>query len=170
MKTIDEFKKAVDEAAIAMQQLEFAETLLKNELARVQKRYASLLDGLKKTASNKTKAAERFAKKYPAKVFGSDSKEAKRGETGMAFYKLRKTPDVLKPMTSWTWGKVLERIQSMPNLAGLLRHEPTLDKERIKNDMKKTNKREWQNIGVRLVDDQKFVIEPKPKMRKEGAA
>lgn len=170
MKTTEEFNTAVNEAATAMQELESVEAILKSELAAVQKRFAPMLEELKGTVRNKTKAAQRFAKKYPSKVFPSSSKDSYRGETGMAFYKLRKTPDVLKPMTSWTWDKVLERVKSMPTLAGLLRHDPTLDKERIKNDMRKTNKREWQNIGVRLVDDQKFVIEPKPKMRKESAA
>lgn len=170
MKTTEEFNTAVNEAATAMQKLDELEAQLKAELAKVQERYAPLLEVLKGTVRNKTKAAERFAKKYPSKVFPSASKDAKRGETGMAFYKIRKTPDVLKTMKNWTWEKVLERIKTMPTLAGLLRLDPTLDKERIKNDMRKTNKREWQNIGVRLVDDQKFVIEPKPKMRKENAA
>lgn len=168
MKTTEEFNTAVNEAADSMQKLEALEAHLKAELAELQQRYAPLVEQLKTKIKNNTKAAERFAKKYPTKVF--DDKDKPKGETGLAFYKLRKTPDVLKTMTSWTWGKVLERIQSMPNMAGLLRHEPTLDKDRIKNDMKKTNKREWQNIGVRLVDDQKFVIEPKPKLRKESAA
>lgn len=168
MKTIEEFKTAVDEAAIAMQELEGLEYDLKAALLKAAWEIEVKIQDAKARVKKNTKAAERFAKKYPKKVFEDGDKP--KGETARAFFKLRKTPDVLKPMTSWTWGKVLERIKTMPTLAGLLRHEPTLDKERIKNDMKKTNKREWQNIGVRLVDDQKFVIEPKPKMRKESAA
>jgi len=161
MKSKTEFNTAVDEVAQAKLELDLLEAKLKKELALVQGKYAQRIQLCKDLIKKETAKCARFAGRTPS-VFS----EKNTGESAHAIFKFLTIPKVLKPQKGFTWPKVLELIQGNKKMSCFLRLNPEVDRERIKNEMKKTHRTQMDDIGVQLVDEHKFVIEPKPKTQK----
>lgn len=67
----------------------------------------------------------------------------------------------LKPLSGWTWDRVLEKIRSLPAMLGYIRTKEEVNKQSLLDDRDGIGPDGLRNLGVRVVQEDEFFVEPK---------
>lgn len=97
-----------------------------------------------------------WAEANPSEFGGRKSLEVTHGQLGW-----RTGQPTLKTLTGWTWDRVLEKLKSLPGLSHYLRVKEEVNKQAILNDREGMGPDALRNLGVRVVQDEVFYVEPR---------
>lgn len=67
----------------------------------------------------------------------------------------------LKPITGWTWDRVLEKLKALPSMLGYIRSKDEPNKQAILADREQLGADGLRAIGLRVVQEEEFFVEPK---------
>lgn len=67
----------------------------------------------------------------------------------------------LKTLSGWTWDRVLERLKSLTTYSGFVRTKEEVDKASILAQRETLLPEDLRQMGVRVVQDESFFVEPK---------
>lgn len=67
----------------------------------------------------------------------------------------------LKPLSGFTWDRVLEKLQSLTPYKGFIRTKEEVDKAGILSMRDELVPQDLRNMGVRVVQEETFFVEPK---------
>ena len=66
-----------------------------------------------------------------------------------------------KTISGWTWDRVLEKLKGIPLMAGYIRTKEEVNKQALVSDREKIGEVDLRMVGVRIVQDEAFYVEPK---------
>ena len=67
----------------------------------------------------------------------------------------------LKPLSGWTWARVLEKLKGLPLLASYIRVKEEPNKQALIADRDVIGADTLRSVGLRVVQDEEFFVEPK---------
>ncbi len=96
-----------------------------------------------------------WAEANPTEFAGLKSLETQHGSLGW-----RIGNAMLKTLSGWTWDRVLERMLGLPQFAGYIRTKAEVNKQAILVDREQIPPEELREVGVRVVQEDLFFVEP----------
>ena len=148
-----------------------ASNCLDSTIKTAREQFAARLEPLEKQIGEKTTSLQAWAEANPAEFNGKKSLQMTHAECGW-----RTGQPQLKTLAGWTFARVLDRIKSITNLAILyVRTKEEINKQAIIADREILGPDGLRNLGVKVVQDEPFFVEPKltpqiSKAQQEAAA
>lgn len=127
-----------------------------DEIKAVREDYESDLSDTADRLNVRMQAAQAWAENHPAEFGKLKSIEMTHGVVGW-----RIGQPQLKTLAGWTWDRVLERLQQVKAYAGFIRTKLEVDKQSILALRESLLDGDLKNMGVRVVQDESFYVEPK---------
>ncbi len=162
-----EMETLVGEITALTIQKDAATALMDEEISRVRKSFEDILSGFSEDIDEKLAVARDWAEANPSEFGDGKSIEFTQGKVGF-----RCGNPTLKPLSGWTWVTVLDRLQQ--SARSYLRTIEEVNKEALLADRELLGADKLRELGVRVVQDEKFFLEPKrealaARQLKEGA-
>lgn len=122
--------------------------------------YRPTLEKLGREIETKSEQLRNWAEANEQEFKGLKSLEMTHGQMGW-----RIGNPTLKPLTSWTWDRVLERLQAMlkdsPGLSRFIRTKAEVNKQALLDERETLLPDDLRSMGVKVVQEEAFFIEPK---------
>ena len=127
------------------------------EMKVVRDRFEKVLGALQPELDARMALAQDWAEAHPD-VFGKGkSVEMVHGIVGW-----RTGQPKLKALSGWTWDRVLEALKTFAKWESrFIRHKEEVNKEAILGDREVLSPEDLRAIGVRVVQDEAFFVQPK---------
>jgi phage host-nuclease inhibitor protein Gam len=125
-------------------------------LTGVRERYEKRQAGLEKSIAEKSTVAQAWAEANWAEFGSLKSLEFTHGTVGW-----RSGQPQLRTLSGWTWDRVLEKLKQEADLSGYVRAREEVNKQMILGDRERLGNDGLRGLGVRVVQEESFFIEPK---------
>jgi phage host-nuclease inhibitor protein Gam len=142
-------------ASLILQQRQ-AETELDTGITSLRKQFEGRLSALSKSIGEKSSVLQTWAEANPSEFAGKKSLDMTHALVGW-----RTGQPQLKTLAGWTWDRVLEKLASLVPYKGFIRTKSEVDKAMILAARNELLPDDLRNMGVRVVQDEAFFIEPK---------
>lgn len=133
---------------------------LDEAITAIKERYEVTLGNYGKALEEKTECARAWAEANPSEFNGLKSLDLTHGVVGW-----RIGNPQLKPLTGWTWDRVLEKLKSLvminSSFADFIRLKEEVNKQQILAGRDNLMDADLRNMGVRVVQEESFYVEPK---------
>lgn len=130
---------------------------LDTHITNLRAKYEESLASLQKQIEEKTEVARAWAEANPSEFRGLKSLEMTHAVIGW-----RTGQPTLKTLAGWTWDRVLEKLQSLGGRwLTYVRTRAEVDKRVLLADRESFQPEDLRAIGLRVVQDESFFIEPK---------
>lgn len=126
------------------------------KIKTVKDHYQGQLSGLNESLGQKMPRALAWAEAHPEDFGKLRSIEMLHGTLGW-----RTNTPSLKTLSGWTWDRVLEKVKSTGIMPGYLRIKEELNKQAILGDREIVGDDGLRAIGLKVVQDEEFFVEPK---------
>lgn len=159
LKTRADAEAALNEIALTTINRNKALLAMDAEITAARERHEATINACNKALEEKTELIRVWAEANPAEFNGLKSLDLVHAVIGW-----RTGQPTLKTLAGWTWDRVLEKLKSIKNPHwGLLyiRTKEEVNKQGIINDRDTIGPDNLKTIGVRIVQDEAFFIEPK---------
>jgi len=121
----------------------------------IQEQHAGPLETIETQLTQKTELLSGWADANPSEFAGKKSLEMTHGLIGWRIGK-----PTLKTLSGWTWDRVLEKLQSLPAFSRFIRRKDEVDKATILTERETIAQEDLRTIGVRVVQEEAFFVEP----------
>ena len=155
-KTRPQIEALIGALAAATIQRQALTAKMDAQLANIRTLYEPDLALLADRLDDLTQAAHLWAQANPEEFAKRKSIEFTQGTLGF-----RTCPPKLKPLSKWTWAKILEQMQRIASWNHYLRTLQEVDKEAILADRAILAPSTLASAGLRIVQDEEFYIDPK---------
>jgi phage host-nuclease inhibitor protein Gam len=154
-RTREEMEALVGEITTLKIQERTLKARLDAELTAVRESYEGHISDITEALAPKLARAHAWAEAHP-EAFTGKSVEMLHGTIGWRL----NTPS-LKTLAGWTWDRVLEKLSAIAALAGYVRTKREVNKQALLADRDQIGADELRKIGVRVVQEEEFFVEPK---------
>lgn len=174
-----EFTAAVDRVAWIDPEIRRLQALRDLVLLRVKNRYNEKIEALENERDAKVARGALYATEHRSKLLPNEAKDGKSCTTRLGMWGFRLGNQRIEILKGWTWAKVLEKLKEA-GAALYIRVKEETDKEAMLIDAKKHGHLvipddtggadltiALKDVGVELVQDETFFIEPKPEAKGE---
>lgn len=149
----EETLRAIAELTLSRNQ---AQLDMDQEITAIRERYEQAIGEANKSLEEKTELVRAWADANPSEFNGLKSMEFVHGVIGW-----RTGQPTLKTLSGWTWDRVLEKLKSLLNGDIYIRTKEEVNKQQLLIDREALGPDQLKTIGVRVVQDEAFFIEPK---------
>jgi phage host-nuclease inhibitor protein Gam len=156
IKTRAEMEHLIGEIAKLTLQRNALTLEMDRQMSEIRSRFEADLGPVQKTLEEKTAVAQDWAESNPSEFGKLKSIEFVHGQVGF-----RTGKPTVKTLSGWTWDRVLEALRGLAWAKSLIRTEETVNKQGILDQRESLTSEELRQIGVRIVQDESFYIEPK---------
>lgn len=126
------------------------------EITTIRERYEEAIGEANKALEEKTELVRAWADANPSEFNGLKSLGFVHAVIGW-----RTGQPTLKTLAGWTWDRVLEKLETLRLYPNYIRTKREVDKQSILADREKlADQGTLKEIGVRVVQDESFFIEP----------
>lgn len=125
------------------------------EITAIRERYEEAIGDANKSLEEKTELLRSWSESNPSEFNGLKSLELVHGLIGW-----RTGQPTLKTLSGWTWDRVLEKLKTLLR-TDYIRTKEEVNKQAIIADRETLTPQGLRDIGVRVVQDEGFFIEPK---------
>lgn len=132
------------------------QTELDEAITALRERYEDSLGQIDKDLGEKMEVARAWAEANPSE-FG----KGKSLDLVHAIIGWRTGQPTLKTLSGFTWDRVLEKLDAFPLWAKYVRVKREVSKETILADRNELQPQDLKSMGVRVVQDEAFFIDPK---------
>ena len=130
--------------------------LMDQRITEIRAGYESQLTDAEETIGSAMEAARVWAEANPEAFGKLKSLELLHGVVGW-----RTATPSLKPISGWTWDRVLEKLRSVTAYSGFVRVKTEVDKQAILAQREHLLDGDLRAMGVRVVQEDTFFVEPK---------
>lgn len=124
-------------------------------ITNAKKKFEGTLSALEKDILIKTTMVQMWAESNPLEFTASKSIDMTHAVVGF-----RTGQPTLKTLAGWTWDRVLEKLNAI-GLDRFVRIKSEVNKAQLLSDRDTLGADQLKSIGVRVVQDEAFFIEPK---------
>ncbi len=143
-----------------IRELKLAERSLSAEkdarLKALDDTYARQLDPIQQSLRELTARVAQWAASHTEEFGDRKTLELTHGTLGW-----RLNPPSLKTLSGWTWKKVLAKLKALPAMSAYIRTREEVSKEAILADRAAHSPDALRAIGVKIVQEEEFWIEPR---------
>lgn len=125
-------------------------------LRRLRDSYQERLTSIKERLAALMPRALAWAETHPDAFGKLRSIEMLHGVIGW-----RTNTPSLKPLSGWTWDRVLEKLKALPSMLGYVRVKEEANKQAILADRDQLGPEGLRAIGCRVVQEDEFFVDPK---------
>jgi phage host-nuclease inhibitor protein Gam len=173
LKTREDFDFAIGEVAQITVQIRKIEAARDHTVQAIQAAYGGHISPLQARCNALVAQAEQYAEAHRDELLPGKLKSA---DTPLATFGFRTGMPALKLLSKWTWEKVLEHLRTSYGLDCFIRNKPDVDKAKIiaatedgalsfptltPDGEEMTFEIPVAQIGVKIVQEETFFIEPK---------
>lgn len=151
-----DLEAAVGQLAHATTERQRLTAEMEQEITLIRARYEGSLGNLTETLDTITEAAAEWAARNPAEFGNRKSLALTHGTIGW-----RVGNPTLKPLSGWTWDRVLERLATTEGWMGYVRTKAEVNKEAILIDRDALADSDLKKMGVQVIRNEPFFVEPK---------
>lgn len=155
IKTRDQVESLLNEICGTTINRNKAVLAMDNEITRIRERYEATITECNKALEEKTELIRSWAEANPSEFNGLKSLDLVNAVIGW-----RTGQPTLKTLSGWTWDRVLEKLKAL-NLTPYIRTKEEVNKQAILADRESFEPEGPRAIGVRIVQDESFFVDPK---------
>lgn len=156
IRSREEMESVVGEITLLKNNQKMATAKMDEEIHVVRERYEGNLAEIAKSLDEKMELARNWAEAHPAEFGNAKSIDMVEGRVGW-----RTGNPALKPLSGWTWDRVLEKLKALGGLyLTYVRTKEEVNKQAILSD-RETMPEMPRLIGCRVVQEEEFFVEPK---------
>jgi phage host-nuclease inhibitor protein Gam len=155
LKSRDQVETVLREIAQVTLKRNQAQLKMDELITNIRTQYEELIGDCTTHLESQTELIRAWAEANPSEFKGK-SADFVHAQIGW-----RTGQPTLKTLAGWTWDRVLEKLKGLPNLLQYIRIKEEVNKQSIIGDREGFGPDGLRLIGVRVVQEESFFIEPK---------